>query len=64
MRWTGRQPWCARTLGDVDEPERGWRPGAHILFELGDGQTVPCRIVNVTEDGVVQVVPERAVFIG
>jgi hypothetical protein len=28
-----------------------------------DGQTVRCRIVNVAEDGTVQVVPEHAVVI-
>jgi len=41
----------------------GWRPGDYILVDLLDGQTVRCRIVNITEDGTIQVVPEDAVVI-
>ena len=48
----------------VDKPERGWRPGDRILVDLPDGQTVRCRVVNVKDDGTVQVVPEHAVAIG
>jgi hypothetical protein len=48
----------------VDEPEPGWRPGDEILVDLPDGQVARCRIVNVTEDGTVQVVPEHEVVIG
>ena len=51
-------------LVDVDEPEPGWRPGDHILVDLPDGQTVRGRVVNVKDDGTVQVVPEHAVVIG
>jgi hypothetical protein len=47
----------------VDEPEVGWRPSAHILVDLPDGQTVRCRVVNVKDDGTIQVVPEHAVVI-
>jgi len=47
----------------VDEPEPGWRPGDHIFVELPDGQTVRCRIVNVKDDGAIQVVPDHAVLI-
>jgi hypothetical protein len=45
----------------VDEPEREWRPGEQILVTLPDGQVVRCRVVNVTEDGTVPVVPENPV---
>jgi hypothetical protein len=48
----------------VDESEQGWRPGDQILVDLPDGQTVRCRIVNVLEDGTVQVVPEHEVSVG
>lgn len=51
-------------LVDVDEPEPGWRPGDRILVDLPDGQTIRCRVVNVKEDGTIQVVPEHAVVIG
>jgi hypothetical protein len=47
----------------VEEPEPGWRPGDRILVDLPDGQTVPCRIVNVEDNGTIQVVPEHAVVI-
>jgi hypothetical protein len=47
----------------VDEPERGWQPGDHILVDLTDGQTVSCRAVNVNDDGTIQVVPEHPVVI-
>ena len=55
---------AGRILGAVDEPEPGWRPGDHILVDLPDGQTVGCRIVNVKDDGTIQVVPEHVVVIG
>ena len=48
----------------MDEPEPGWSPGDQILVELPDGQVVRCRIVNVTDDGSYQVVPEHEVVIG
>jgi hypothetical protein len=48
----------------VDEPDRGWEPGSTIYVDLPDGQTVRCRIVNVLDDGTVQVVPEHAVVVG
>jgi hypothetical protein len=51
-------------LVDVDEPEPGWRPGDRILVDHPSGQTVRCRVVNVTDDGTIQVVPEKAVVIG
>jgi hypothetical protein len=51
-------------LAVMDEPEREWRPGEQILVDLPDGQVVRCRIVNVTEDGTVQVVPEHEVVVG
>ena len=54
---------CARILVDVDEAEPGRRAGDHILVELPDGKTVRCRIVNVTEDGTIHLVPEHAVVI-
>jgi hypothetical protein len=47
----------------VDEPERGWRPGDPIVVDLPDGQMVRCRIVNIKEDGTIQVVPEHAVVV-
>ena len=58
-----RQPWGACSAA-VDESEPGWRPGDQVLVDLPDGQVVRCRIVNVTEDGTVQVVPEHEVVIG
>jgi hypothetical protein len=57
-------PCCGRILIDVDEPEPGWRPGDHVLGDLPDGQTVRCRVVNIKDDGTIQVVPEHAVVIG
>jgi hypothetical protein len=47
----------------VDEPQPGWRPGDHILFDLPDGQTVRCRVVDVKDDGTIHVVPEHDVVI-
>ena len=47
----------------VDEPQPGWGLGDQILVDLPDGQTVRCRIVNVLDDGTVQVVPEHEVII-
>lgn len=47
----------------MDEPDPGWGPGEQILVELPDGQVVRCRIVNMLEDGTVQVVPEHPVVI-
>ena len=47
----------------MDEPEPGWRPGDNILVALPDGQAVRCTIVNITEDGTIQVVPEHPVTI-
>jgi hypothetical protein len=61
-RWTSSR--CRRILVDVDEPERGWRPGDYILVDLPDGQTVRCRVVNVKDDGTIQVVPEHPVVTG
>ena len=37
---------------------------ANVLVDLPDGQTVGCRIVNVKDDGTIQVVPEHGVVIG
>jgi hypothetical protein len=48
----------------VNELKPGWRPGDEILVDLPDGQRVRCRIINVTEDGTMQVVPEHEVVIG
>jgi hypothetical protein len=39
--------------------EAGWGRGDHILVDLPDGQTVRCRIVNVKDDGTIQVMNER-----
>jgi hypothetical protein len=50
--------------GPVEEAERGWSLGDQILIDLPDGQTVPCRIVNITDEGTIQVVPEHEVVIG
>lgn len=47
----------------MDEPEPVWRPGDRILVDLPDGQRVRCRVLNVKEDGTIQVVPEYAVVI-
>jgi hypothetical protein len=38
--FAGLKSYRARILVDVDDPERGWRPGGHILIDLPDGQTV------------------------
>jgi hypothetical protein len=54
---------CGRILVGVDEPERGWRPGEHILVDLPDGQSMRCRIVNINDDGTIRVVPEHAVVV-
>jgi hypothetical protein len=35
-----------------------------ILVTLPDGQVVRCEVVNLLEDGAVQLVPEREVVIG
>jgi hypothetical protein len=48
----------------VDDAEPGWRPGDQILIDLPDGQTVRCRIVNITDEGTIQVVPEHDVVVG
>lgn len=50
--------------GFVDEPEPGWGLGDQILVDLPDGQVVRCRIVNITPEGTLQVVPEHGVIIG
>jgi hypothetical protein len=50
-------------LVGVDEPEPGWRPGDTLYVDLPDGQTVRCRIVDIGEDGTLQVVPEHPVTI-
>lgn len=50
-------------LGRVDELEPGWQPGDQLLVELPDGQIVRCRIVNITDTGTIQVVPEHEVVI-
>lgn len=47
----------------MDEPEPGWRLGDQLLVDLPDGQTVRCRIVNITDTGTIQVVPEHEVVI-
>jgi hypothetical protein len=60
--WTGQTR--GRILVYVDEPELGWRPGDHILVDLPHGQTVRCRVVNVKDDGTIQVVPEHPVVMG
>ena len=62
--FAGLKSYRARILIDVDDPERGWRTGGHILINLPDGQRLRCRVVNVSEDGTIQVVPEHAVVIG
>lgn len=48
----------------MDEAEPGWRPGDQILIDLPDGQTVRARIVNITDEGTIQVVPEHDVVLG
>jgi len=35
-----------------------------MLVDLQDGQVVRCRVVNITDDGAVQVVPEHEVAVG
>ena len=62
--FAGLKSHRARILVDVDDPERGWRPGGHILIDLPDAQTLRCRVVLVSEDGTIQVVPEHAIAIG
>src|SRR5690242_12148219 len=62
MTWTSRP--TRRMLAVVNEPAREWRPGEQILVTLPDGQVVRCRVVNVLDDGTVQVVPEHEVVIG
>ena len=47
----------------VNEPAREWRLGEQILITLPDGQVVRCRVVNVLDDGTVQVLPEHEVVI-
>ena len=59
--WTSRP--TRRMLAVVNEPAREWRPGEQILITLPDGQVVRCRVVNVLDDGTVQVVPEHEVVI-
>jgi hypothetical protein len=49
--------------GGVGEPEPGWRLGDQLLVELPDGQIVRCRIVNISDTGTIQVVPEHEVVI-
>ena len=48
----------------MDEAEAGWALGDQILVDLPDGQTVRCRIVNITNEGSIQVVPEHEVVVG
>jgi hypothetical protein len=48
----------------MDEPQPGRRPRDHILVTLPDGQVVRCRIINLRDDGTMQVVPEHEVVIG
>ena len=50
--------------GPVDEVEPGWRPGDQILIDLPDGQTVRARIVNITDEDTIQVVPDDDVVAG
>lgn len=45
----------------MDEPEPAWRPGDTIYVGLPNGHTVRCHIVNILDDGTVQVVPEHEV---
>jgi hypothetical protein len=47
----------------MEEPEWTWKPGEQILVTLPDGQVVRCRVVNVLDDGTVQVVPEHEVVV-
>ena len=47
----------------MDEPERERRPGEQILVTLSDGQVVRCRVLDVLDDGTVQVVPEHEVVV-
>ena len=35
-----------------------------ILIDLPDGQRVRARIVNITDEGTIQVVPEHDVVVG
>jgi len=58
------EPPTRRMLAVVNEPVREWRLGEQILVTLPDGQVVRCRVVNVLDDGAVQVVPEHEVVIG
>ena len=51
-------------LDAVDEPEPGWQSATRSFVDLPDGRTVRCRIVNILEDGTVQVVPEHPVSLG
>ena len=62
VRWTKVVPGAHP--GRRDDPERGWRPGGHILIDLPDGRTARCRVVNVKHDGTIRVVPEHAIVIG
>jgi hypothetical protein len=48
----------------MDEAEPGWSLGDQIFIDLPDGPTVLCRIVNITDEGHIQVVPEHEVVIG
>ncbi|MFC4943296.1 hypothetical protein [Pseudonocardia sp. GCM10023141] len=47
----------------MDGPEREWRAGERLVVTLPDGQRVWVRVVEVAEDGKLQVVPESAVTI-
>ena len=58
-----RRRRCAHA-GLVDQAEAGWGLGDQILVDLPDGQTVRCRVVNITDEGTIQVVPEHEVVVG
>jgi hypothetical protein len=55
-RGHGDAVWCNLREMVLSEPK--------ILVTLPDGQVVRCGIVNLLEDGAVQVVPEHEVVIG
>jgi hypothetical protein len=52
-------------MGGVSRPTDGpgGPGGPPSRLDLPDGQTVRCRVVNVKDDGTIQVVPDHAVAI-
>jgi hypothetical protein len=47
----------------AEEPKPGWQPGDTLYVDMPDGQVVRCRIVDLLEDGTIQVVPGHPVTI-